>query len=72
MIRNLAIHKSFKNKIIWSCKYNTCINVSDDHTCDRKGGECKMTKKRCDGYWTTGDCAGPADRKCCISMYIDL
>ena len=41
-------------------------------TCDRKGGQCKMTKKRCDGYWTTGDCAGPAERKCCISMNIDL
>ena len=44
-----------------------CCCVSDDRKCDYKGGDCKMTKKGCKGgYWTTGDCAGPADRKCCI------
>ena len=41
--------------------------VLDDRKCDYKGGDCKMTKRGCKGgYWTTGDCAGPADRKCCI------
>ena len=49
--------------------------ISEDVKCERAGGECRWTSQRCKGGdFKSGLCAGPYNRRCCLSdsKYINI